>query len=108
MRLTLIRLDRDRVRLAVDLPPRPARRLSAAQLFDEVCERHAACTRGRRPQVTGAQALRRLSALAGRAGHRPGRTVPAGDPRRLQAPTELPRDRRPAEAHRASPPERCG
>ncbi|MFJ4323024.1 non-ribosomal peptide synthase/polyketide synthase [Streptomyces tricolor] len=102
MRLTLIRLDRDRVRLLWTFHHVLLDGWSAAQLFDEVCERYAARTRGRRPQVTErrpfADYLRWLAGRDTDRAERYWRETLAG----FQAPTELPRDRRPAEAHRAS------
>ncbi|MFG3016457.1 non-ribosomal peptide synthase/polyketide synthase [Streptomyces cinerochromogenes] len=102
MRLTLIRLGPDRVRLLWTFHHVLLDGWSAAQLFDEVCERYAALTSGRRPEVAERRPFADyLRWLAGRDTGRAEaywRATLAG----FQAPTELPRDRRPAEAHRAS------
>ncbi|WP_063754198.1 non-ribosomal peptide synthetase [Streptomyces sp. NRRL WC-3725] len=102
MRLTLIRLAPDRVRLLWTFHHVLLDGWSAAQVFDEVCERYAALTSGRRPQVPERRPFAdHLRWLAGRdtgRAERYWREALAGFP----APTELPRDRRPAEAHRAS------
>ncbi|MFI0187757.1 non-ribosomal peptide synthase/polyketide synthase [Streptomyces sp. NPDC017082] len=102
MRLTLIRLAPDRVRLVWTFHHVLLDGWSAAQVFDEVCERYAALTSGRRPSLPERRPFADyLGWLAGRdtAGAEAyWRTALAG----FQAPTELPRDRRPAEAHRSS------
>ncbi|MEU6589843.1 non-ribosomal peptide synthase/polyketide synthase [Streptomyces sp. NPDC046881] len=102
MRLTLIRLAPDRVRLVWTFHHVLLDGWSAAQVFDEVCERYAALTSGRRPQPPErrpfADYLRWLSGRDTDRAERYWREALAG----FQAPTELPRDRRPAEAHRAS------
>ncbi|MFE2696740.1 non-ribosomal peptide synthetase [Streptomyces mirabilis] len=101
-RLALIRLAPDRVRMVWTFHHVLLDGWSAAQVFDEVCERYAALTAGHRPQVPDrapfADYLRWLAAQdTGRAeGH--WRETLAG----FAVPTELPRDRRPAEAHRTS------
>ncbi|WP_344604656.1 non-ribosomal peptide synthase/polyketide synthase [Streptomyces glaucus] len=102
MRLTLIRLSPDRVRVVWTFHHVLLDGWSAAQVFDEVCERYAALTAGRRPQVPdrapfGAY-LRWLAGQDTARAERHWRTTLAG----FSAPTELPRDRRPAEAHRTS------
>ncbi|MER7895670.1 non-ribosomal peptide synthase/polyketide synthase [Streptomyces sp. NPDC096046] len=101
-RLALIRLAPDRVRMVWTFHHVLLDGWSAAQVFDEVCERYAARTAGRRPQVPGrAPFARYLEWLAAqdtaRAEHH-WRDTLAG----FAVPTELPRDRRPADAHRAS------
>ncbi|MEU3030633.1 non-ribosomal peptide synthase/polyketide synthase [Streptomyces incarnatus] len=102
MRLTLIRLAPDRVRLVWTFHHVLFDGWSAAQVFDEVCERYAALTSGRRPRPTErrpfAEYLRWLAGQDTERAERHWRAALAG----FQAPTELPRDRRPAEAHRAS------
>ncbi|MEU7644641.1 non-ribosomal peptide synthetase [Streptomyces huasconensis] len=102
MRLTLIRLSADRVRLVWTFHHVLLDGWSAAQVFEEVCERYAALTAGRRPQLPDrrpfADYLRWLSGQDTDRAEQYWRTTLAG----FQAPTELPRDRRPAEAHRAS------
>ncbi|MEV4342456.1 amino acid adenylation domain-containing protein, partial [Streptomyces sp. NPDC049590] len=102
MRLTLIRLAPDRVRLVWTFHHVLLDGWSAAQVFDEVCERYAALTSGRRPHTPErrpfADYLRWLAGRDTDAAERYWRTTLAG----FQAPTELPRDRRPAEAHRTS------
>ncbi|MFJ6381175.1 non-ribosomal peptide synthase/polyketide synthase [Kitasatospora sp. NPDC092039] len=101
LRLTLIRLAPSRVRVVWTFHHVLLDGWSAAQVFDEVCERYAALTAGRPALVERAPYADYLRWLAGqdRAGaERYWRDVLAGFP----APTELPRDRRPAGAHRAS------
>ncbi|WP_412080833.1 non-ribosomal peptide synthase/polyketide synthase [Streptomyces sp. SCL15-4] len=102
MRLTLIRLSPDRVRLVWTFHHVLLDGWSAAQVFDEVCERYAALTSGRRPHTPErrpfADYLRWLSGRDTGRAERYWRTTLAG----FQAPTELPRDRRPDGAHRAS------
>ncbi|WP_153815523.1 non-ribosomal peptide synthase/polyketide synthase [Streptomyces sp. SUK 48] len=102
MRLTLIKLAPDRVRLVWTFHHVLLDGWSAAQVFDEVCERYAALTSGRRPRPAErkpfADYLRWLAAQDTERAERHWRAALAG----FQAPTELPRDRRPAEAHRAS------
>ncbi|MEV5736989.1 non-ribosomal peptide synthase/polyketide synthase [Streptomyces sp. NPDC052292] len=102
MRLTLIRLAPDRVRLVWTFHHVLLDGWSAAQVFDEVCERYAALTAGRRPELPErrpfADYLRWLAGRDTGSAERYWRATLAGFP----APTELPRDRRPAEAHRAS------
>ena len=102
MRLMLIRLAPDRVRLVWTFHHVLLDGWSAAQVFDEVCERYAALTAGRRPHLPErrpfADYLRWLAGRDTGRAERYWRATLAGFP----APTELPRDRRPAEAHRAS------
>ncbi|WP_237546667.1 non-ribosomal peptide synthetase, partial [Streptomyces sp. SID161] len=102
MRLTLIRLTPDRVRLVWTFHHVLLDGWSAAQVFDEVCERYAALTSGRSPRLPErrpfADYLRWLAGRDTGGAERYWRTTLAG----FQAPTELPRDRRPAEAHRDS------
>ncbi|MFV0131783.1 non-ribosomal peptide synthase/polyketide synthase [Streptomyces sp. HMX87] len=102
MRLTLIRLSPERVRMLWTFHHLLLDGWSAAQVFDEVCERYAALTAGRRPQVPArAPFSDYLGWLAGQdteRAERYWRQALAGFP----LATELPRDRRPAEAHRTS------
>ncbi|APY90246.1 non-ribosomal peptide synthetase [Streptomyces alfalfae] len=102
MRLTLIRLTADRVRVVWTFHHVLLDGWSAAQVFEEVCERYAALTAGRRARLPErrpfADYLRRLAEQDTEGAERYWRATLAG----FQAPTELPRDRRPAEAHRAS------
>ncbi|MEV3967397.1 non-ribosomal peptide synthase/polyketide synthase [Streptomyces sp. NPDC050698] len=102
MRLALIRLAPDRVRMVWTFHHVLLDGWSAAQVFDEVCERYAARTAGRRPQVPDrAPFARYLQWLTGQDTARAEqhwRETLAG----FAVPTELPRDRRPADAHRAS------
>ncbi|WP_327071270.1 non-ribosomal peptide synthase/polyketide synthase [Kitasatospora sp. NBC_01302] len=102
MRLALIRLSPTRVRLVWTFHHVLLDGWSAAQVFDEVCERYAALTTGGRPQLPErapfADYLRWLALQDTAAAERYWRESLAG----FLAPTELPRDRRPAEAHRAS------
>ncbi|MFJ7147384.1 non-ribosomal peptide synthase/polyketide synthase [Streptomyces sp. NPDC100445] len=100
MRLMLIRLAPDRVRLVWTFHHVLLDGWSAAQVFDEVCERYAALTSGRRPEPPRRRPFADyLHWLAGQdtgRAERYWRETLAG----FQAPTELPRDRRPAQAHR--------
>ncbi|GGW45917.1 non-ribosomal peptide synthetase [Streptomyces lucensis JCM 4490] len=102
MRLTLIRLGPDAVRLVWTFHHVLLDGWSAAQVFDEVCERYAALTRGRRPEVPErrpfADYLRWLAGQDTGRAERYWRETLAG----FQAPTRLPRDRRATGAHRAS------
>ncbi len=102
MRLALIRLAPDRVRMVWTFHHVLLDGWSAAQVFDEVCERYAARTAGRRPQVPDrAPFVRYLEWLAGQDTARAEqhwRDTLAG----FAVPTELPRDRRPADTHGAS------
>ncbi|MER7491263.1 non-ribosomal peptide synthase/polyketide synthase [Streptomyces pharetrae] len=102
MRLALIRLAPDRVRMVWTFHHVLLDGWSAAQVFDEVCERYAALTAGRRPQVPDrapfARYLEWLAAQDTARAERHWRDTLAG----FAVPTELPRDRRPADAHRAS------
>ncbi|MET9443778.1 non-ribosomal peptide synthase/polyketide synthase [Streptomyces sp. NPDC006610] len=102
MRLALIRLAPDRVRMVWTFHHVLLDGWSAAQVFDEVCERYAALTTGRRPHVPDrapfAGYLRWLAGQDTGRAERYWRETLAG----FAVPTELPRDRRPAEAHRAS------
>ncbi|MBW5423587.1 amino acid adenylation domain-containing protein, partial [Streptomyces sp. BG9H] len=102
MRLTLIRLAADRVRLVWTFHHVLLDGWSAAQVFEEVCERYAALVAGHSPRLPDrrpfADYLRWLSGQDTERAERYWRTTLAG----FLAPTELPRDRRPADAHRAS------
>ncbi|MEY9927498.1 amino acid adenylation domain-containing protein/non-ribosomal peptide synthase protein (TIGR01720 family) [Catenulispora sp. GP43] len=102
MRLALIRLSPTRVRMVWTFHHVLLDGWSAAQLFDEVCERYAALSSGRRPQLPErapfGDYLRWLAGQDSARAERYWREALAGFP----APTELPRDRRPAEAHPAS------
>ncbi|MFJ8935178.1 non-ribosomal peptide synthase/polyketide synthase [Streptomyces sp. NPDC102365] len=102
MRLALIRLSPVRVRMLWTFHHLLLDGWSAAQVFDEVCERYAALTTGRRPDVPDRAPFGDyLGWLArqdtGRA-EAYWREALAGFP----VATALPRDRRPAEAHRTS------
>ncbi|MFD5434091.1 non-ribosomal peptide synthase/polyketide synthase [Kitasatospora sp. NPDC127067] len=102
LRLALIRLTPSRVRVVWTFHHVLLDGWSAAQVFDEVCERYAALTAGRPPapveRAPYADYLRWLAGQDRAAVERYWRDTLAGFP----APTELPRDRRPAGAHRAS------
>ncbi|MDG9701520.1 non-ribosomal peptide synthetase [Streptomyces sp. DH37] len=102
MRLTLIRLSPDRVRMVWTFHHVLLDGWSAAQVFDEACERYAALTAGRRPRLPDrapfGDYLRWLEGRDTARAERYWREVLAG----FAVPTELPRDRRPAEAHRTS------
>ncbi|GGV31215.1 non-ribosomal peptide synthetase [Streptomyces spectabilis] len=102
MRLTLIRLAPDRVRMVWTFHHILLDGWSAAQVFDEVCERYAAATAGRRPEIADRAPFRDylewLSRQDTARSEAYWRETLAG----FSAPTELPRDRRPAEAHRTS------
>ncbi|WP_234425525.1 non-ribosomal peptide synthetase, partial [Streptomyces kebangsaanensis] len=102
MRLALIRLAPDRVRMVWTFHHVLLDGWSAAQVFDEVCERYAALTAGHRPRVPDrapfAGYLRWLAAQDTGRAERHWRETLAG----FAVPTALPRDRRPAGAHRTS------
>ncbi|MBS2545255.1 non-ribosomal peptide synthase/polyketide synthase [Catenulispora sp. NL8] len=102
MRLALIRLSPSRVRMVWTFHHVLLDGWSAAQVFDEACERYAALASGRQPQLPErppfGDYLRWLAGQDTASAERYWRDALAGFP----APTELPRDRRPAEAHRAS------
>ncbi|MDF3293283.1 non-ribosomal peptide synthetase [Streptomyces silvisoli] len=102
MRLTLIRLSPERVRMVWTFHHVLLDGWSAAQVFDEVCERYAALTQARRPDVPDrapfADYLRWLARQDTARAERYWREALAG----FTVPTPLPCDRRPAEAHRAS------
>ncbi|MFI1741190.1 non-ribosomal peptide synthase/polyketide synthase [Streptomyces sioyaensis] len=102
MRLALIRLSADRVRLVWTFHHVLLDGWSAAQVFDEICERYAALTAGRRPEVPSrapfSSYLRWLAEQDSTQAERHWRTALAG----FTSPTELPRDRRPLEAHRTA------
>ncbi|MFH8462582.1 non-ribosomal peptide synthase/polyketide synthase [Streptomyces sp. NPDC017991] len=102
MRLALIRLSPERVRMLWTFHHLLLDGWSAAQVFDEVCERYAAITSGRRPDVPDRAPFGDyLGWLARQDTERAEtywREALAGFP----VATALPRDRRPAEAHRTS------
>ncbi|MEW2435914.1 non-ribosomal peptide synthase/polyketide synthase [Streptomyces caniferus] len=102
MRLALIKLSDDRVRLVWTFHHVLLDGWSAAQVFDEICERYAALTAGRRPEVPArppfGSYLRWLAEQDSTQAERHWRTTLAG----FTSPTELPRDRTALEAHRAS------
>ncbi|MEI5101939.1 amino acid adenylation domain-containing protein [Streptomyces sp. PmtG] len=102
MRLTLIRLAPDRVRMVWTFHHVLLDGWSAAQVFDEVCERYAAAAAGRRPEIADRAPFRDYLAWLSRQdtarAERHWRETLAG----FSAPTELPRDRRATEVHRAS------
>ncbi|MFD9903354.1 amino acid adenylation domain-containing protein, partial [Streptomyces sp. NPDC059063] len=102
MRLALIRLSPDRVRMVWTFHHTLLDGWSAAQVFDEVCERYAALTAGRRPEAVDRAPFRDyldwLSRQDVARAQQYWRDALAG----FSAPTELPRDRRAAEAHDAS------
>ncbi|BDM74033.1 non-ribosomal peptide synthetase (plasmid) [Streptomyces nigrescens] len=102
MRLTLIRLAADQVRLVWTFHHILLDGWSAAQVVDEVFERYAALTAGRRPEVPSrapfAGYLRWLAEQDDTHAEQYWRRTLAG----FTAPTELPRDRTPLEAHRSA------
>ncbi|WP_328491696.1 non-ribosomal peptide synthase/polyketide synthase [Streptomyces sp. NBC_00414] len=102
MRLALIRLSPERVRLLWTFHHLLLDGWSAAQVFDEVCERYAALVAGRPPTVPDrapfGDYLGWLARQDTEQAERHWRKALAGFP----VATELPRDRRPAEAHRTS------
>ncbi|MEU9096724.1 non-ribosomal peptide synthase/polyketide synthase [Streptomyces sp. NPDC048361] len=102
MRLVLIRLSPERVRMVWTFHHILLDGWSAAQVFDEVCERYAALTAGRPPQIAARRPYADyLGWLAGQdttKAEQYWRTTLAG----FRAPTELPRDRRATGAHHSS------
>ncbi|MET8010138.1 non-ribosomal peptide synthase/polyketide synthase [Streptomyces sp. NPDC005266] len=102
MRLTVIRLSPDEVRLIWTFHHVLLDGWSAAQVFDEVCERYAALTNGRGADVPARRPFRAyldwLSAQDAAEAERFWRDALAG----FTSPTELPRDRPAVEAHRTA------
>ncbi|MFE1972218.1 non-ribosomal peptide synthetase [Streptomyces hygroscopicus] len=102
MRLALIRLSADEVRIVWTFHHVLLDGWSAAQVFDEVCERYAALTAGRAPAVPARRPFREYLGWLGEqdtaAAERYWRTALAG----FTSPTELPRDRPPSGAHRTA------
>ncbi|MET7765781.1 non-ribosomal peptide synthase/polyketide synthase [Streptomyces sp. NPDC005393] len=102
MRLTLIRLSPDEVRLIWTFHHVLLDGWSAAQVFDEVCERYAALTTGRGADVPARRPFREyldwLGAQDTAEAERFWRGALAG----FTSPTELPRDRTAVEAHRTA------
>ncbi|MEU1805438.1 non-ribosomal peptide synthase/polyketide synthase [Streptomyces sp. NPDC019937] len=101
-RLALIRLSADEVRLIWTFHHVLLDGWSAAQVFDEVCERYAALTTGRGADVPARRPFREYLGWLGEQdtaeAERFWREALAG----FTAPTELPRDRPAAEAHRSA------
>ncbi|MCM3804718.1 non-ribosomal peptide synthase/polyketide synthase [Streptomyces sp. DR7-3] len=102
MRLALIRLSADEVRIVWTFHHVLLDGWSAAQVFDEVCERYAALTGGRAPVVPARRPFREYLGWLGEQdtaeSERYWRTALAG----FTSPTELPRDRPASEAHRTA------
>ncbi|QTI87532.1 non-ribosomal peptide synthetase [Streptomyces sp. AgN23] len=102
MRLALIRLSADEVRIVWTFHHVLLDGWSAAQVFDEVCERYAALTAGRAPMVPARRPFREYLGWLGEQdtaeAERYWRTALAG----FASPTELPRDRPASEAHRSA------
>ncbi|MFE1929243.1 non-ribosomal peptide synthase/polyketide synthase [Streptomyces sp. NPDC059474] len=102
MRLVLIRLSADEVRIVWTFHHVLLDGWSAAQVFDEVCERYAALTSGRAPVVPARRPFREYLGWLGEQdraeAERYWRTALAG----FASPTELPRDRPASEAHRTA------
>ncbi|OPF80196.1 non-ribosomal peptide synthetase [Streptomyces antioxidans] len=102
MRLALIRLSADEVRIVWTFHHVLLDGWSAAQVFDEVCERYAALVSERAPVVPARQPFRGYLGWLGEQdtaeAERYWRTALAG----FTSPTELPRDRPAAEAHRSA------
>ncbi|MFD7712521.1 amino acid adenylation domain-containing protein [Streptomyces sp. NPDC059786] len=102
MRLALIRLSPERVRMLWTFHHALLDGWSAAQVFDEVCERYAALTAGRPPQVPGRAPYGDYLDWLTRQDTERAQTFWRGALAGFPVATELPRDRRPAEAHRTS------
>ncbi|WP_218053903.1 non-ribosomal peptide synthetase [Streptomyces rhizosphaericus] len=102
MRLALIRLSADEVRIVWTFHHALLDGWSAAQVFDEVCERYAALTSERAPVVPARRPFREYLGWLGEQdtaeAERYWRTALAG----FTSPTELPRDRPASEAHRSA------
>ncbi|MFE9062442.1 non-ribosomal peptide synthase/polyketide synthase [Streptomyces violaceusniger] len=102
MRLALIRLSADEVRIVWTFHHVLLDGWSAAQVFDEVCERYAALITGRAPVVAARRPFREYLGWLGEQdtaeAERYWRTALAG----FASPTELPRDRPASEAHRTA------
>nr|WP_269788967.1 condensation domain-containing protein [Streptomyces sp. HNM0561] len=105
MRLALIRLSADEVRIVWTFHHVLLDGWSAAQVFDEVCERYAALTGGRAPVVPARRPFREYLGWLGEQdtaeAERYWRTALAG----FTSPTELPRDR--PRRRRTAPPPRA-
>ncbi|MET8010137.1 non-ribosomal peptide synthase/polyketide synthase [Streptomyces sp. NPDC005271] len=101
MRLTIARLPADQVALVWTSHHLVLDGWSLAQVFTEVCERYAAAVRGGRPALPARRPfrdyLRWLDGQDGREAEAHWREVLAG----FTAPTPLPYDRTPRQAHRA-------
>jgi amino acid adenylation domain-containing protein/non-ribosomal peptide synthase protein (TIGR01720 family) len=101
MRLTIVRLPGDRVALIWTSHHLILDGWSLAQVFTEVCERYAAAARGGRPALAARRPFRDylhwLDRQDGREAEEHWRAALAG----VAAPTPLPYDRKPMEAHRA-------
>ncbi|HEY5835639.1 amino acid adenylation domain-containing protein [Streptomyces sp.] len=75
---------------------------SAAQVFEEVCERYAAATGGRAARVPARRPFADYLGWLARQDAGPAERYWRRTLARFASPTPLPRDRRPAEAHRTS------
>ncbi|MEU4892907.1 non-ribosomal peptide synthase/polyketide synthase [Streptomyces sp. NPDC044780] len=102
MRLALIRLSAEEVRIVWTFHHVLLDGWSAAQVFDEVCERYAALTAGRTPVVPARRPFREYLGWLGEQdtaeAERYWRTALAG----FTSPTGLPWDRPPSGAHRSA------
>ncbi|MFI0776430.1 non-ribosomal peptide synthase/polyketide synthase [Streptomyces sp. NPDC021212] len=101
-RLALIRLSADEVRLIWTFHHVLLDGWSAAQVFDEVCERYAALTTGRDAAVPARQPFREYLGWLGEQDTAEAERFWRGALAGFTAPTELPRDRPAAEAHRTA------
>ena len=101
-RLALIRLSPDEVRLIWTFHHVLLDGWSAAQVFDEVCERYAALTTGRGAVVPGRRPFREYLGWLGEQDTAEAERFWRGALAGFTAPTELPRDRPAAEAHRTA------
>ncbi|MGR3937685.1 non-ribosomal peptide synthase/polyketide synthase [Streptomyces sp. BRA346] len=101
-RLALIRLSADEVRLIWTFHHVLLDGWSAAQVFDEVCERYAALTAGRGAVVPARRPFREYLGWLGEQDSAEAEQFWRGALEGFTAPTELPRDRPAAEAHRTA------
>ncbi|MFI0817472.1 non-ribosomal peptide synthase/polyketide synthase [Streptomyces sp. NPDC021098] len=101
-RLALIKLSADEVRLVWTFHHVLLDGWSAAQVFDEVCERYAALTTGRGAVVPTRRPFREYLGWLGEQDTAEAERFWRGALAGFTAPTELPRDRPAAEAHRTA------
>ncbi|QKV97422.1 non-ribosomal peptide synthase/polyketide synthase [Streptomyces sp. NA02950] len=102
MRLALIRLSTDEVRLIWTFHHVLLDGWSAAQVFDEICERYTALTTGRAAAVPARRPFRAYLGWLAEQDTAEAERFWRGTLAGFTSPTELPRDRPPVEAHRTA------